>query len=278
MKRNQNGTEEIVRFGTVTSGEENIKVDTFTGNGSNTQFTLSTIPYSDQHTFVTINGVSQHIDAYSLSGADITFDEAPLSTDTIEVRVHTSHTQEISVQNRKSFIFTISSATDVSGNDDNGDALTFESDLVEVYANGVKLVGGSDYTLGANSITLTQAVTGTIEVVSLSRASFLDGVARTERTVLSTTSTDQIVDEFAVGEFRTAKYIVQMQNGSDFSIAEVLLVHDDTTVYTTEYARIDTSSSLGTIDADINSSIVRLLVSPTTANTIVKAQRTTITV
>lgn len=277
MKKNQSGTESIVRFGALISGEDTIKVDTFTGNGSNTEFTISESPQTDQHAFVTINGVSQHIDTYSLSGTTLTFDEAPLSTDAIEVRTYNQNVSEVALQNRRVYVFTISNSTDVSGNDDDGTALTFESDLVEVYANGAKLVGGSDYTTGTNTITLTQAITGTVEVVSVARASFLDGIARTDTSALTTTTADQVVDSFSLATFRTAKYIVQMQNGSNYSVAEVLLVHDGTTVYTTEYARIDTSSSLGTIDADISSGLVRLLVTPTNTNTTIKAQRQTVT-
>jgi hypothetical protein len=64
-----------------------------------------------------------------------------------------------------------------------------------------------------------------------------------------------------------------MTQGTNYHATEVLLIHDGTTVYMTEYGTIFSNASLGTIDGDINSGNVRLLVSPTTTNTTIKAQR-----
>ena len=67
-----------------------------------------------------------------------------------------------------------------------------------------------------------------------------------------------------------------MTSGSDYHSTEVLLIHDGTTVYMTEYATIFSNASLGTIDGDINSGSVRLLVTPANANTNIKIQRLTV--
>ena len=57
----------------------------FTGDGTTTIFTLAAAPYSENATNVYINGVYQQKNTYSLSGATLTFSEAPPATSSIEV-------------------------------------------------------------------------------------------------------------------------------------------------------------------------------------------------
>ena len=59
-------------------------LDTMTGDGSDTTLTLSTSPVNENATFVTIDGVLQHKDTYSISGNTLTFSEAPPSGSKVE--------------------------------------------------------------------------------------------------------------------------------------------------------------------------------------------------
>ena len=59
-------------------------LDTMTGDGSDTTLTLSTSPINENATFVTIDGVLQHKDTYSISGNTLTFSEAPPSGSKVE--------------------------------------------------------------------------------------------------------------------------------------------------------------------------------------------------
>ena len=52
-------------------------IDTMTGDGSDTTLALSVTPSSENQTFVTIDGVVQHKDTYSISGSTLTFSAAP---------------------------------------------------------------------------------------------------------------------------------------------------------------------------------------------------------
>ena len=97
-------------------------------------------------------------------------------------------------------------------------------------------------------------------------------------TTLTTTTTDQVVDTFSASTYRTAKYIVQMSHSSGYHSNEILLVHDGSTVYMTTYAEVITASSLGTVDADINSGNVRLLVTPSNTNTDINVTRINVNV
>jgi len=59
--------------------------DSFTGNGSETTFTLSVTPISENLTFVNIGGVLQLRDSYSLTGSNIVFSAAPINGTLIEI-------------------------------------------------------------------------------------------------------------------------------------------------------------------------------------------------
>lgn len=71
-------------------GATNINVDTFSGNGSTTAFTLTSDPSTKNNTSVFISGVYQQKSTYSLSGTTLTFSTAPPSgTANIEVAYST---------------------------------------------------------------------------------------------------------------------------------------------------------------------------------------------
>lgn len=283
IKKSVDSVESIVGFWGAPVSEDTITVQTFTGDNTTTDFTLSRVPKDDQYLYVSINGVLQDISAYSFSSNILTLSEAPLSTDSIEVRIHDNLTTTVQVRDYARYVYTASNETSFTGTDDNGATLTYDVGFVEVYANGSRLVDGSDFTAtDGTSITILEAITGTVEIVSLSRATFVDsqgGLPLTAtRADFTTTDADQVADSFFASAYRTAKYLVQMSDGTDFHTTEVLLIHDGTNAYVTEYGTIFTNGSMGTIDADISSGKVRLLVTPTAINTTVKTQRITVTV
>ena len=97
----------------------------------------------------------------------------------------------------------------------------------------------------------------------------------------SSATTEFTLDSFASATFRTAKYLVQVKNStdSDFHCIEILLFHDGSTVYLTQYASIFDNGAQATFDADINSGNVRLRVTPASGDTMAyKFIRTTIEV
>jgi hypothetical protein len=63
----------------------NYQVQNFTGTGTTVNFTVSFAPADENSTFVYINGVYQNKNTYTLSGATLTFSEAPPVTSKIEV-------------------------------------------------------------------------------------------------------------------------------------------------------------------------------------------------
>ena len=231
---------------------------------------------SENSVVVTINGVTQHVNSYSLSGAVITLDSAPETGDEIEMRVHDDYSANIQLRDYKSYVYTPSSSTTAfTGSDDNGATLTYDAGKVEVYLNGSRLVSGTDYTeTNSSTITLGEAIDSpdTLEIVSLAKAAIADfGVAAYDSD-FTTTTADQIIHTFPAASFRTVKYIAQIEHDSDnkYHSEEILLAHNGTTVGMTTYSQVLLDSNLGTFDADISGTDVRLKFTPTYTNTSVK--------
>lgn len=89
----------------------------------------------------------------------------------------------------------------------------------------------------------------------------------------------QVLDTFSTSTYRTAKYTIQIVDGAKFHAQELLLFHDNTQIYKTEYSIIFNNAELGTFDADISSGNARLLFTAAAgvSSLVVKLNRTTIT-
>ncbi len=92
---------------------------------------------------------------------------------------------------------------------------------------------------------------------------------------LTTTSNSQVtLDSWATAAYTSAKYWVQMKEGTNVHTTEVLMVHDGTNAYITEYGTILSGGSLGSLTASISGGTASLLVTPTsTSSTTFKAVR-----
>jgi hypothetical protein len=87
----------------------------------------------------------------------------------------------------------------------------------------------------------------------------------------STTTANQVLHTFDSTIYRTAKYVIQVISGIEVHALEILLTHDGTDVYMTEYAQVlgSTNLILSTFDAQVNmSGMVELLVTPVNASTV----------
>jgi len=88
------------------------------------------------------------------------------------------------------------------------------------------------------------------------------------------------IDTFAGGTYRSAKYIIQVDNGSgDYETREALVVHYGTNAYITEYAMVYTGSDLlGDASVTMSGSDVLLQYTPTSGSVTVKVIATYIDV
>tara|TARA_Y100000361_G_scaffold65081_2_gene57108 strand:+ start:3496 stop:4827 length:1332 start_codon:yes stop_codon:yes gene_type:complete len=72
-------------WGEIGGGGATLAVDNFTGDGSDTTFTMGAAPETENNTQVYIDGVYQQKNTYSISGTTLTFSEAPPNTSSVEV-------------------------------------------------------------------------------------------------------------------------------------------------------------------------------------------------
>jgi hypothetical protein len=98
-----------------------------------------------------------------------------------------------------------------------------------------------------------------------------------------TVNTITTVDSFSKTAYRTAKYLIQVTQGSKYTSSEVLLAHDGTDSYMSEYAVIELGASRipMTVSTSISAGNVLLRVTITdaaTTNATVKVARTLIAV
>jgi hypothetical protein len=133
----------------IIGGSAEIFVDNFTGDGTNTTFTLSTTPASENYVTVIFDGVTQLRSTYGVNGTTITFDEAPPNTANIEVTIQKTITGTFInrnyVGNGSNTNFTVTDG--VSANS------------VLVFQNGIAQRPITDYTVSGSTLTFLTAPT-----------------------------------------------------------------------------------------------------------------------
>jgi hypothetical protein len=187
-------------------------------------------------------------------------------------------------------ILNVSTRLDVSGN-----TLLFSNAYVgqNTTLNGTLTVAGnttlsSNLTVSRNATITGNLLVSTDETVSgnltvgqaLIVSNLVIGtVSNYAASSLTTTATTQVnLDSFVKTTYRTAKYIVQAFSSTTVHSSEVLLTHDGTTAYMTEYATLRNGASLYTLAADINVNDVRLRVTPASAtSTVFRLAKTALT-
>jgi hypothetical protein len=143
---------EIRFFGTeaATAGAPSLlaTVNTFNGNGSNTNFTLTVSPPGKSYVTVVIDGVTQQADVYEIQGRTLILDGAPANGANIDVRILTG--VGTNAFNTRTFTgdgantnFTITSG--------------FTADTILVFENGVAQVPTLDYTINESTLQFTSA-------------------------------------------------------------------------------------------------------------------------
>jgi hypothetical protein len=134
-------------------------------------------------------------------------------------------------------------------------------------------VTGSGGIVLATSPTLTTPNIGVATATSVALANALVGSA----TVTTTATTQTALNLAASATYRSLKVIVSASNSTTtrFATSELLLVHDGTTVYLTEYGVVGNNAQLPwtNLDVDISGGNIRLLVTSTaTSSTVYKVQ------
>jgi hypothetical protein len=149
-------------------------VDTFSGNGSTTAFTLSQAPANTSSILVAVSGVVQDPSTYSVSGTTLTFSGAPPSgTSNISVRflgIPASNIATTAYRTVTEFTATAGQTT--------FSVPSYTPGYIDVYRNGVML-GSADYTAtsGTTVVLASGATAGDlVEVISFYVSSVLNAI------------------------------------------------------------------------------------------------------
>ena len=133
----------------------NIVIDTFTGNGVQTVFTLTNAPTSEDYTIINIDGVSQLHSAYTVAGSTLTLSSAPANGAAIEVMIFNLGSgggSALTIQNEGSNLTTTASLINFVGN---GITANATGNSVTVTVPGGATGGGSDQVFQVNDQTVT---------------------------------------------------------------------------------------------------------------------------
>jgi hypothetical protein len=263
--------------------ENYVTVTSFVSDGTTTTYALGLVPSTDENVIVTLNGVVQSTANYTVTGSNLTFVAAPNLNDKIDFRIISGVTTDASLRDFQKYVYNITSTTStISGADANSNTLTYDVGKVDVYQNGVRLIEGVDYT-GTNgtSLSFTPSLGNgdTIEILSYGAAYITQvispstGLISGEQSLVNTTA-NQVVDSYSATEFRTAKYLIQAIWTDQVHCTEVLVTHNGTDAFVTEYGTMYTGASpLITVSATLASGNINLTVSPANLSTQIDFKR-----
>ena len=152
-----------------------------------------------------------------------------------------------------------------------GNVITFtqtpeSSDIIEVRTLGTGVQSVNQLSLGTTSVIISEEngpirINGAVAGVNANVNIATSGVATT-------------VDTFSASTYRTAKYVVQATDGTDFESYECMVTHDGTTAYQTTYAVINSGTAVGNLSATISSGDVLLQYTSVNNDTDVRLAKT----
>jgi len=162
-------------------------------------------------------------------------------------------------------------------------------------ATNLNITGTTDSTLPTNGSIVTQGgigvaksivVGGSITVGATTASTVVNSVFSNNTVYASytsgsiTTNSQQTLDNYSSTAYRTAKYLVQIVDGVNVHVEEILVFHDGSNVYITEYAIASSTGELGSFGATINGGLITLTFTPnyTPSAMVIKTTRTAITI
>lgn len=266
-------------WGTIAGGAavNPFSTDLFTATADQDTFTLSTRPSSEDELIVFVEGIYQNKNSYILTGDSLLLDEGlPVGT---EVVVHIVG---------RGIVGTQTNLLAFTGNGVDTDfTLSFDprhENNVNVYFDGV-YQHKTEFTVSGTTLSFSEAPENgaDIEVViptfteinepadntvtAAKLHSELSPVFKEENSF--NTFSQVVLATLDSSVYRSAKFQVQITDtvANEYHMVEVSCIHDDTTVYISEYGTIFTgSAALGTFDADIVTGNLVLQFTPANSN------------
>jgi hypothetical protein len=207
--------------GGESSGTFTTYIDNFTGNGSQTEFTLSITPDAENQTMVFLNGVYQNKDVYSVSGANVVFTDTATANDTIEVATFvrvvsvdsSMYKTRIYQGDGSTTTFTISSG--------------HTANTILLFNNGVAQFPVDDYTVSGTTLTyvLTPASDETIQIRELP----INTLVPATQALMRRYTANGVQTQFTVTSGQTANSMFVYENGicqvpiNDYTVSGTIL-------------------------------------------------------
>jgi hypothetical protein len=263
-------------FGTIAvSGQSNVEADSTTDTLTlvgGTGVTITTNASTDTITFTnsgvtSISGTTNQITASASTGAVTLSLANPINVNTTGSAATLTTSRNFSVTGA----VTTASPVAFNGSGDVAISVAMANDAVTLgtHTTGnyvASLVAGTGVTITNNSgegatptVAIGQSVattaTPTFTGVLLKDSDTATAVLETfESTTLSTTSQTAVGTALAVASYRSAKYVVQAVQGTNYMVTEILAVHNGTSVDYVEYGTITIGTAPATFDVAVVSS------------------------
>ena len=141
-----------------------------------------------------------------------------------------------------------------------------------MFATTFYLQGNSTF-INTASFSNSVTVTGPVNVSNV--INFSDNSIGSNSVTVST-ATASIVDSFSGSAYRGGKYVVAIKDNanSTYQMTELMVMHDDTTGFTTEYATLrSVANNLALFSANLSGTTVRLWATPAVASSTYKISR-----
>ena len=107
--------------------------------------------------------------------------------------------------------------------------------------------------------------------VTLDSNKFITGDVRPVTPAVHDSSGSYVLDSFTASTYRSAEYLIQVSQVADFLVTRVLILHNDSFAYLTEYGRIETAQLGVEFDVVLSGGVVSLSYTQPSVNTVVKA-------
>ena len=133
-------------------------------------------------------------------------------------------------------------------------------------------IGSTSTNTGALTVSGGVGVNGTVYAKSVQIGA---SIMSSNRMTINTTATT-VIDAYSFRDFRSTKYLVQIESGANIEVIEILLMVDNAgTVYATEYGVLTNNGELGEFSAEETNNTVSVFFTPKYASTEVTYFRTT---
>ena len=218
-----NAVLEVRVLANTTPAHLNNQIDTFTGTGACTTFTLTSVPRDKNLTTIIVGGVPQLKSAYNISGSSLVFSGAPANGASIEVSTYSGG---------GSYATSFTSVIDTFAGDNSTTTFTLSTlpqseNQTFAFLNGVYQQKNTYSLSGANIVfTATATTNDTIEVVTVAGSEMNVTSSRYNSRVYTGTGA---CTQFTISSSHTANSVLVFENGicqepiTDYSVSGTTL-------------------------------------------------------